>query len=149
MATDEFRVLVEALQREDEAITNAGDALENARRAFEIASVKYAAVRDLIRERFHDDPYDIGGIPFTSGGRYRFLRMATGDAIVTVLKAADKPLTLEEIMPALRAGSLRKTPRAVNAALMRTRGVLVSKDGGTYIFDPENDPDDEEPEIEG
>ncbi|MCJ7653800.1 MAG: hypothetical protein MUO97_00600, partial [Dehalococcoidia bacterium] len=69
-------------------------------------------------------------------GSYRFIHMTIGNAVVNALREAKDPMTLDEIVKILWGGGVRKSEttltRAVNAALMRTRGIQKTKDGKKF-----------------
>ena len=139
--------LVQELTREDKALVEADMALYNAQIRFEVASQKYAAVRDVVARHLGRNPHSKGveseyDVKFPSNGRYRFIHMSVGDAILDALKESEEPMTLEQIAEVLWNGHLRPVaPRIVNAALMRTTGVKRTEDGRyRYIPDPDDLP---------
>jgi hypothetical protein len=141
------------LAKEEVALIEADAELQYAQAKFDVASRKYAAVRDMVTAHLGKSPYSKGDVKWPSQaltmitnkfkpfGLYRFLHMKTGDATVDVLKEAKEPLTLEEIVEKVRAGGIRKSEtfliRAINAALMRTKGVEKTKDGKYKYKEPE------------
>lgn len=139
-----IRRMMTALAQEDKALVEMRRQLDDARAQWEVASRKFAAVRDLAAERLGRNPYTVDPIEydvtFASEGRFAFLLMNPGDAAVEVLRASENPMTLEEIYMAARAGGLRAaTPRMLNAALMKTTGVKKSKDGRYEFEVPEEE----------
>jgi len=133
--------LMRELVAEDEALVKAGLILERAEVQFEVASQKYAAVRDVVaaylgRPPCVDDALHYG-LAFRSKDRYRFIHMAPGDAIVVILKDEDEPMELNEIAKAMAKGGLSVTLRTVNAALMNTTGVEKTEDGKYRYVEPE------------
>lgn len=110
---------------------------------FELASRKYAAARDWITHCL-GNPYstqfewsrDLAEekAKLVLWGKYRFINMQVGDAIKEVLREADHPLALGEIVLKLNRGKMRTNPRAVNAALMKVAGVAKTTDD-KYVFD--------------
>ncbi len=129
-----IRRLMTALAQEDKALVEARRQFDDARAQWEVASRKFAAVRDLAAERLGRNPYTVDpleyDVTFVSEGRFAFLRMNPGDAAVEVLKISKDPMTLEELYEAIREGGFRAmTPRMLNAALMKTTGVMKSNDG--------------------
>ena len=135
--------LLKELGQEDKALAEAEKNLREARINFEVSSRKYAAVRDVIAKTIGHNPFsdEQRRIFWTTKGRFRFIWMDVGDAIVDALKESDQPMTLEEIVDALTSGGLRVADptRAVNAALMRTTGVKKSEDG-KYRYEPDEIP---------
>jgi hypothetical protein len=142
------RGLLEELLKEDQALVEAAGELEQARTRYQVASRKYAAVRDVVSAHLGRDPYALSLFSlgfyqdFPSKGRYRFLHMSPGDATVAALKESEEPMTLEEIIEKLASGGLRAPgmARMMNAALMRTTGVQKTEDG-RYRYEAA-DPDD-------
>ncbi len=146
MAEQDFSIirgLMVELAHEDLALMQAANALRRARTQFEVTSQKYAAVRDVVARHLGHSPYRRGAqsqyaVDFSSGGRYRFIHMAAGDAVIDVLRESEEPLTLEQIVVTLRDGGFRQPdPRVVNAALMRTSGVERTDDGGYRYVEEE------------
>jgi hypothetical protein len=133
------RGLLRELADEEKALAEADKQLQAARVGFDVASRKYAAVRDMVASYLGDSPYQkkydrvFAEFSFYNPGRYRFIHMKPGDAVVAVLKEAEEPMTLDEIVQELRSGHIRISEatltRAVNAALMKTSGVKKLKDG--------------------
>jgi hypothetical protein len=132
------------LQKEDIALNEAEHAMEKARFDFQLALRRYALVRDVVRERFAINPYlpeDIEAYAdeleemvdnqwFPTRGRFRFVHMPPGDAIVAALEEADEPLTLDELVALLRKGGMHvQDARTINAALRNTRDVQRLPDG--------------------
>ena len=120
--------LMEELLAEDQKITDLGLALETARMNFEIGSVKYAAVRDMVQERL-GDPYSMPeSVALPSKGKYRFLAMPVGIGVIQTLKEKGA-LAASEILELLKGGGATDLDgRAVNAALMTmVRVSLVTK----------------------
>jgi len=134
--------LMAELADEDDAIRDAARALEQARVRFEVASQKYAAVRDVVAAHLGHNPTNQDalkcGVQFFSEGRFRFIHMAIGDAAVAALRESDEPMALEEIATAVVKGGLRVpgAVRAVNAALMNTSGVEKTEDGKYRYVEP-------------
>lgn len=136
------RGLMRELAGEDESLMKAALLLERAEVQFEVASQKYAAVRDVVagylgRPPCTDDASHYG-LVFRSKDRYRFIHMAPGDAVVAILKGADEPMELNEIARAMATGG-QQTPlslRTVNAAVMNTKGVEKTEDGKYHYVEP-------------
>ena len=131
--------LMEVLGAEESALVDAGTELADAELKFEIASRRFAALRDLVVERLgwpfeHDPSWGRRGL----GGGYRFIRMAVGDAVVAALRETTDPLSLSALLTELENGGLGAeeggvTARGVNAALMKTAGVVKMRDG-RYVY---------------
>jgi hypothetical protein len=134
--------LMQELAREDAALVEADEALTRARTRFQVASRKYAAVRDVVAQHLGRSPYSVSppmwnsadgtfhhGFP--SDGRFRFIYMAPGDAVVAALRESAEPMSLDEIVDRMQAGGLRLPglTRVVNAALINTPGVEKTADG--------------------
>lgn len=128
------------------------------RAKWEVASRKYAAVRDMVRSYIGKDPYRVplesflvvGNDPseyqsFPSKGRFRFLYMPVGDAAYVALQEAETPQSLEDLVKTLRAGGIGNVPeiltRALNAALMRKSGIEKTEDGKYLIPRSDIEPD--------
>ena len=117
--------LMELLRVEDEAIVQLGQELETAKINFEVGGVRYAAVRDMVWERL-GNPYRMAGADtfLPSKGRYRYLGMPVGDAIMYVIFEEGQPISLPEIGTRLFDGGMRGAEggfidgRAANAAVM-------------------------------
>ena len=140
--------LMKELGKEDLVLTDAGWKLRDAQVGFEVASQKYAAVRDVVARHLGYAPDEKTarryGVEFVSKGRYRFIHMATGDAIVAALREADEPMKLHEIANAMMKGGLRHVGlRTVNAALMNTAGVGKTEDGGYLYVEPKEEEEEE------
>jgi hypothetical protein len=135
----EDSALLDALQIEDQTLEAVGKQMDAIRQAFEVAAVKFAALRDLFRERAQVDPYSYPNIPFSTNGRYRFIRMGVGDAIVWILREAKGPLSQAAIVAELKKGGIEfegtALSKAVNGALIRTRGIKKHILG--YVFEPQ------------
>jgi hypothetical protein len=121
--------------------------LREAQANFEVASRKYSALRDMTAKYVGQNPYvwilqQGGTIDWEITGRYRFIQMPIGAAVVAALQEMNEPVGLAEIAKKLRSGGVRRSPesliRAVNAALMRTKGVVKGKDN-KYTFVAEED----------
>ncbi len=122
---------------------------------FGIASRKYAAMRDMLTKYLGHSPYvpdaNFDGLEPVSDredfyGGFRFIYMPVGKAVITALKEADTPLSLEEIVKWLQTGGVEREEssliRAVNAALIKTKGIQKSKDGKYSYIPSDVEPDD-------
>jgi hypothetical protein len=142
---DIVKGLMAELAHEDQVLVEAGDALQQAEVRFEVASQKYAAVRDVVATYLGRPPCNSDavhyGVFFRSNDRYRFIHMTPGDAIVAALRDSDEPMALHEIANALMGGGLRVPDmmRAVNAALMKTGGIEKTEDGKYRYVEPEDE----------
>jgi hypothetical protein len=133
------RGLLKELVAEEGALAEADKQLAAARARFDVASRKYAAVRDMVQSYLGTSPYtqDNNTLFFNGGvynpGAYRFIHMNPGDAVVAALKGAKEPMGLDEIVETLRRGRIRIAEkiltRSVNAALMKTTGIEKTDDG--------------------
>lgn len=130
------------LAKEESALAETDAVFRQARIKFDVASHKYAAVRDMVTEQLGFSPYltedATGPWPYETeqpelNGFYRFILMKPGDAIVAALKEMNEPLTLQQIQNRLINGRFPYPTRAINAALMRTKGV-VKTDDDKYIY---------------
>lgn len=146
--------LLSEVAKEEVALAEADAQLKEARARFNVASRKYAAVRDMVTRELDQSPYvkesrlalvgaKVGLSPLTLG-RYRFIHMRVGDGVVQALKEIQEPATLEQIVDRLNGGRLATTDitRAVNAALMRTSGVEKTEDGKYTYKAEELEPED-------
>ena len=150
------KALLSALLEDERNLERANYALIEARTEYDITSRKYAAMREAVRERLGASPYadnvwwplhyspdgeDIEGV---IGKKFalRFVRMKIGDAIVELLSESEFPMALEAIARALEANGLYiRDMRAVNAALINTKGVQkMEQDGvGLYYYEVEEE----------
>ena len=131
------------LIEDEKQLADAEAELNVARAKFELASRKYAAARDWVTQRL-GNPYSAqfewpGDLAeqrakLVLWGKYRFINMQVGDAVKEVLREADHPLALGEIVKKLNRGRMLTNPRAVNAALMKVAGVAKTTDD-KYLFD--------------
>ena len=141
--------LLEALRElanEEGALAVADNNLGLAMSRYRVAARRYAAVRDVLEEMLHGtSPYSTnitipvpsapeGDCPWDSSpnfGRYRYLFKAVGEAVSEVLQDEDGPLTLSELVIALKEGGLTTDLRSVNASLLNMKGV-IKLDNGRY-----------------
>ena len=114
--------LIEALGEEESTINAADAALEEAMAKFEVASRKYAAVRDMVTERISPDCMEFG---FGVDSFRRHLRIARNSKIVPVVAKlpgigldVDTPDDLRELIAVLLEQDLET----------RTRAYLVESD---------------------
>ena len=145
-------LLVE-LAREERAALSARQAVSDARVRYDVALRKFAAVREAVASAIGRSPYapDVKwpveareAVRESDRGRLRFAHMPTGDAVVAALREANQPLGLEQIIIHAHRGGLTLTPRATNAALINTPGIVKQPDG-MYMYRPEKAGDDELP----
>jgi len=141
------RAFMAALFNEDSALAEAQRQLDAARIAYQLASRKFKAIRDMFIEYYGVNPYSLipetyGAPHFVSEGRFRFLGMNPGQAAVQLLMEASEPLTADAIIKGLRDGGLYvPDARTVSTALIRQGNVGQTVEG-TYLYAP--DEDDEE-----
>jgi len=148
---DLIRGLLTELVNEETALGDAKSQFAAARVRFDVASRKYAAVRDMVTAQLGHSPYmksfkwpvAVGRLG-ANLGQYRFTHMKPGDAIIAALKEGEEPLALEQIVERLSSGGIRfpksMLTRMVNAALMKTAGIEKTKNG-KYIY-PKEKPED-------
>jgi hypothetical protein len=127
------------LAAEERALHEAAERQRIAQNDFEMAARKYAAVRSMVTDFLGYSPYVDGAVwpsetarilPAERRGGYRFLQMKPREAILAALEETPEA-TLEELAELLKTGGLELGLRVINAALMRTAGVV--KTGlGTY-----------------
>jgi len=139
--------LLSALQEDETAIVKAYRALADARTKFDVATRRYAAMREAVRARLGVSPYSKEviwpGAHYESRYefRFRYVEMQVGDAVTEVLYNSEEPLALEDIAAQLVSGGLLfRDIRAINAALINTKNILKLEDG-KYCFE-EEPPDD-------
>jgi hypothetical protein len=150
-----IRGLLHELVKDADLLGKVDTELGQAEANFDVASRKYAAVRDTVTKYLGYSPYEEGHreiepvilngnqvVLVQQYGRYRFIHMTIGNAVIAALKEVPVPLALEEIVQRLLEGGIRRSEstlvRAVNAALMRTKGVQRNKDGKyVYVKDTE------------
>ena len=145
-------LLVE-VAREERATLDARQALRDAGIRYDVATQKFAAVRDAVARVLGRSPYspDVEWpsearkqVTASQRGSLRFVHMPAGDAAVAALRAVDDALSLEQINQRVGEGGLHIVPRAVNAALINTPGIVKSDDG-RYRYDAEKAKDDDVP----
>jgi len=132
----------------------AADDLLLAKAKFTVTSKKYAAVRDMILDLMDSDNPDQAAINMSPAiresfrkGRYRFIHMSAGDAVLEALKESSEPVKLEQIMNILVDGGYgyatefgpRASSREVNAALINKASVGKTKDGKYFFVEPEDE----------
>jgi len=146
--------LLAELLKEEDNLNQAQYLLREARVRFNVASRKYAAVRDMVVSELGGSPYRkdfkwptklVASALQSELGKNRFLHMKAGDAVIAALKEVDEPLTLEEIVERLGSGGIRfpgpVATRMINAALMKTSGIEKTEEG-KYRYKAEEEPDD-------
>ena len=140
--------LLSALKEDEQAIVSAYRELADARTKYDVATRRYAAMREAVRARLGVSPYSKEvawpGKYYERTGhyefRFRYVEMQVGDAVTEVLINSEDPLTLDEIASQLGSGGLYfRDIRAVNAALIKTKNIL--KEDGKYRYE-EGPPDD-------
>jgi hypothetical protein len=125
MAYDSNQPFLLELDKAEDELTAADERLSQAQALYEIAEVKYAAIRDALSERLQASPYSryTWDDNKTDRGQYRFIRMGVGDAVYEVLSEATEPLSLNEINDRLSAGAGRFGLRSINGALQQKGGI--------------------------
>lgn len=130
------------LAKEEALLTEVEAEFVNAKTKYNVATRKYAAVRDMLTDYMGFSPYleispewpeEAKRIRPNKWGRFKFVHMKPGDAVVEVLCRAEEPISLEEIVERLRAGGIGTISilltRQVNAALMKTNGIVKNEEG--------------------
>lgn len=122
-----WEAMLEALEAEDAKITELEQAVVRAQQEFQVQAARYAAVRDMLRNAIRHDPYCLYvagdaspiGEGLVSDGRFRFLLMPIGQAVLQILAEANISQPVQEIKKALLKGGVPHVDgRAINAALM-------------------------------
>lgn len=136
--------LLDELTNREERLTEANSALREARAKFDVEARSYAVIRDILTEHLGHSLYAHSEYSMKSQrlayfeldkkrARFRFIQMEVGEAVLAALQEVDKPLTLEEIVQRLQSGGMHRRYesliRAVNAALIRTSGIMKTEDG--------------------
>jgi len=153
--------LIDELNTLEDRLCEINQRLKKDQTEFGIVSRKYAAMRDMVMKYLGHSPYneaqsDFDGLsPVPKGdqgvefyGSFRFIYMPVGKAVVSALKEAGNPLSLDEIVKWLKTGGIEREEssliRAVNAALIKTKGIDKTSDGKySYKWDEgEIEPDD-------
>ncbi len=135
---DVKRLFDAALDAEEASLVKAHEALTKAQIDFDVASRKYAALRDLFTEKFNQPAYTPESLAFAARrnearGRYRFILLGAAEAITMALQEAKGPLSLGALYTALESGgwaleSGGPSLRSINAALMKTAGIVKTDD---------------------
>ena len=152
--------LLRALRGDEIALARALEAFWEARANYDVASRRFGAMRDAIRERLEVNPYstkvtwpqvtpqEIAFDPQLETyqpGRFRYIHLKIGDAALDVLRESSEPLELGQIAQKIIDGGLHhKDARAVNAALINTKDIK-KLDDARYIYEKEADPEDDLP----
>jgi hypothetical protein len=150
------RLLVE-LDRGELRMAEAREQMREASAEYEVQMIKYAALRDAANMKYgeanspylHPDDWP-EDVEIEERGRFRFVRMPAGEAAVLVLAQQRDPMTLAEILQAIREGGGYAEARSINAALQGKNNVVridPEQEGGvaTYALaraDGDIDPDD-------
>ncbi len=136
-------VLLEALRelaKEEGVLAEADDNMGMALSRYRIAAKRYPAVRDVIEEMLNgrspcasvtnidlpEPSAPDGDYPWSNSthfGRYRYMFKSIGDAVYEVIRDAEEPLAVVELVSALKLGNLDVTARSVNALLLNLKGV--------------------------
>lgn len=145
------QTLLAELANEEANFWQAEEQFKEVRAKFQVASRKYAAVRDMVTDQLGHSPYKVERTDWPLAGRklgnklgkHRFTHMKPGDAVIALLKETEEPLTLDEIVERLSDGGFRAARifrREINAALMKTAGVEKTEDG-KYKYKEEEEED--------
>lgn len=146
------QALLGELLEEEVKLSNADREYKAAKIRFDVASHKYAVVRDMVTEQLGFSPYLIPPAAWPSEalhhlsehGKYKFIHMKTGYAVISALKEKSEPLTFEQIVEQLKSGGfgypVKMLNRMVNAALMKTTGVEKTEDE-KYVYKELNEED--------
>ena len=144
------REAIQELGKEENLLAAADEELARASGRYQVASKRYAAVREAVegllgrspyeQEASHlwpptysDDGTEIPPWDAPNWGIYRYLSKGVGDAVAQELHDRGDPMDLEQLVEALKGGGLHVDARAVNASLLNMNGV-TKLDGGTYMF---------------
>ena len=137
------------LVAQEQALMHAEEIMERASTLYRLAAKRYAAVRDMVAEMLGGkSPYSASfGLDVQlllseetpNFGHYRYLFKAVGDAVYEALEDAPEPLSIQDVVTALRHGGLPTDARAVNASLLNMRGVHKSPDGLYSLAQSEGD----------
>ena len=141
MRDESIRETLEDLTREEARLATADGELARAKARYQVASRRYAAVRDVAEEMLGQNPYHpdaymtfwerLDEMP-PDWGNFRYLGKGGGDAVLDFLWSRGGCWTLREIVQHLSYGGLSTNARAVNASLLKMKG--VTKDGEHYQF---------------
>lgn len=144
--------LLSALMEDEVSLQKADETLRAARSQYDVASRRFAAMREAVRERLGVSPYSKnvqwplrynakGRYVHYSEGHYRYVRMKVGDALAEALEESEEPLDLAGIVEVLNQGGLYvRDTRVVNAGLINTKGVK-KLDDGRYTYEKEEEED--------
>lgn len=140
--------LLSELVKSEFALRVAERKLSQVQAEFDVEARKYAAIRDATAAVLGVSPYDPTvvwpvqprmndqNIARRARGRFRFVYVPMGVAVVSVLSDADEPRTLEEIQDVLiKGGATIDSLRVINATLMGlVKGnAVVRLDDGRYV----------------
>ena len=112
--------LLRELDRGEKELVLANVHLKDAQLTWDVAAIKYGAIRDEAFAIMGGDPYRVGEWPDAreDRGQFRYVRADHGWAVVEVLMQAEEPLPSQTIMRRLSHGGLRPVDmRAINAVL--------------------------------
>ena len=144
------------LVKEGEKTAEADEQLKTALGRFEIASRRYAAVRDTVTDMLGgESPFEVFEVPDRLHEMkeipadpsnpnqkyyenphfrmYRYLHKSVGEAVLNALRYTPFPLTLSQLVEDLKEGHLSTDARAVNASLLNMNGVEKLPDGSYQI----------------
>jgi hypothetical protein len=131
--------LLAELALEERSVDQAGEAWREAQANWTVATRRYAAVRDMVREHFDHSPYRKGFrwppsvVRGDLRGPYRFIHMSPEDAVIAALSEGQGSMPVDQIVEALRSGGLglpdATIHRAISTALSRTQNIKMDADG--------------------
>jgi hypothetical protein len=139
--------LMREIQQAEIDVSGKYEALTDAQTDFDVASLKYAALRDILEGRWKKSAYlidvewpDRVGPP---EGRWKFIHKRLGQAVVEVLEdSPEREFELSTILEDLNRGGAQPANRsqglslrAVNAVVMKSNRIHKTK-GGKYRLPP-------------
>ena len=139
--------LLRQLEKDDQEALRAWTEYRRVYNEWQVAALKYAAVRDVVTQRLKWSPYAeelIGPeeeeFYLPTNGRFRFFNMTPLDAAMQVLSESDEPMTLETLTTKLKSGGIGDSSpslaRSVNASLVNKPEIEYSK--GTFLLKKED-----------
>ena len=152
-SNDAIREALIELVKEGEKIAEAYKQVDTVLGRCEIASRRFAAVRETVRGMLDgESPFEaisrlegMEALPADPSNpnqqyyqnphftEYRYLHKSVGEAVLEVLRNTPIPLTLSDLVEGLKEGHLFTDARAVNASLLNMNGVEKLPDGSYQI----------------
>jgi len=141
--------LLKELMEKELLLVNASMALDRAKAAYDVEVRKYAAIRDATQAYLERSPYAPDVVwpttpnapkPPVYRGRFRFVRMPVGDAVLELLREAQGPMSREVIHSLfMHGGGDVENMRSINAALVGLvkGGRVVRTPEGHYLYKEE------------